>query len=91
MLQEYDDAPNGSGWPVALGYGFWADHFGGDPHVIGRHLTISLFAIEGIGRLRSGVSRPMRKQNCRASGTLSFLSSFPVNLQHLRYVEQIYM
>lgn len=43
MIREYDDVPNGpsSGWPVVLGYGFWTDHFGGYPKIVGTHIRIS--------------------------------------------------
>ncbi len=43
LLNESDDVRGGpaGGWPVVLSYGFWQEHFGGDPGVIGTTIKIS--------------------------------------------------
>lgn len=43
LLGPSDDVRGGPplGWPVVLSYGFWKERFGGDVHVVGRHLRIS--------------------------------------------------
>src|SRR5206468_2456338 len=43
-----DDLPNASK-TVVLSYGFWQRHFGGDPQVIGRRITLSDNLYEVIG------------------------------------------
>lgn len=40
-IQPYDIGPGGDAAPVTvLAYGFWQSHFSGDPHAIGRTITI---------------------------------------------------
>ncbi len=43
LLDESDDVRGGpaGGWPVVLSYGFWQEHFGGDPRVIGTTIKLS--------------------------------------------------
>lgn len=43
LIAPDDDVRGGGaqGWPVVLGYGFWNDHFGADPDVIGKQIKLS--------------------------------------------------
>ncbi len=51
LLSPSDDVRGGpsSGWPVVLSYGFWNDHFGGDPQIIGKQLEISKTFVTVVG------------------------------------------
>jgi predicted permease len=43
MLTPADDVPGGTegGWNVVLNYGYWKDHFQGDPDILGKQMTIT--------------------------------------------------
>ncbi len=45
-----EDRPGGDNMPVILSYEFWQSHFGGDPHVLGRALTLddSKYSVVGV-------------------------------------------
>jgi predicted permease len=42
LIAPYDDVRGGParGWPVVLSYGFWSDHYGKDPSIIGKQIRI---------------------------------------------------
>jgi len=43
LISPADDVRGGpaQGWPVVLSFGFWSEHFGADPEIAGKHITIS--------------------------------------------------
>jgi len=43
LISPADDVRGGpaQGWPVVLSFGFWSEHFGADPDIAGKHITIS--------------------------------------------------
>ncbi len=51
MLIPSDDVSGGppQGWPVVLSYGFWNDHFGRDPQVIGKRMEILKVSFTVVG------------------------------------------
>lgn len=50
LLVPSDDVQGGpQGWAVVLGYGFWNEHFKGDPGVVGRQITISGTTVTIVG------------------------------------------
>lgn len=139
MLAEYDNVRGGppQGWPVVLSYGFWSDHYGKDPAILGKRIRVSgaittvagvappefkgvwpgsemkvylpmqfinvvlkrdvlnspnsMFGMDAIGRLRPGIAESSaRAELARLRDDL--VSRFiPLKLQHLRYIEGIYM
>lgn len=52
MLNARDDAEDSTEIPVVLSYPFWRSHFGSDPGVIGRAITINQHAFTVVGVLR---------------------------------------
>jgi putative ABC transport system permease protein len=51
LIAPYDDVRGGpgSGWPVVLGYGFWRDHYGADPEIVGKQITVSDVPVTVVG------------------------------------------
>lgn len=51
FISPFDDIRGGgaTGWPAVLDYGFWLDHFGGDPALVGKRLRISGVQVTVIG------------------------------------------
>jgi predicted permease len=51
LIAPYDDVRGGpsNGWPVVLGYGFWRDYFGADPHIVGKQITVSDVPVTVVG------------------------------------------
>ena len=51
LLAPFDDVRGGpvQGWPVVLSYGFWSDHYGKDPSVIGRQIRIGGVPVTVVG------------------------------------------
>ena len=43
LIAPFDDVRGGSaqGWPVVLSYGFWNEHYGKDPVILGKQIRIS--------------------------------------------------
>lgn len=43
LLRSYDDQEGGGpdGWAAVLSYRFWQEHFGGEPDIVGRQVTLS--------------------------------------------------
>jgi len=63
FLPEEDNAGGGAqGYPVILGWGSWQRYFGGDPHVIGRSITLSGSPYTVIGVMPAGFSFPVQAQ-----------------------------
>ncbi|MGJ5820307.1 ADOP family duplicated permease [Paludibaculum fermentans] len=52
MLTPQDDVEGSAELPVVLSYPFWRSHFGSDPSVIGRSVTISQHSFTVVGVLR---------------------------------------
>ncbi len=43
LLAPFDDIRGGPphGWPIVLSYGFWSEHYGKDPGILGKHVRIA--------------------------------------------------
>ncbi|HWF47433.1 MAG TPA: ABC transporter permease [Bryobacteraceae bacterium] len=52
LIEPFDDVRGGpaQGWPVVLSYGFWNDHFGRDPGIVGKQIRVSgaLLTVVGV-------------------------------------------
>ncbi|HEV2277529.1 MAG TPA: ADOP family duplicated permease [Acidobacteriaceae bacterium] len=51
LLQPDDDQDGGGpdGWAAVLSYRYWQQHFGGDPSIVGRHITLSSHGVTIVG------------------------------------------
>ena len=51
LLQPADDQDGGGpdGWAAVLSYRYWQQHFGGDPSIVGRHITLSSHSVTIVG------------------------------------------
>jgi predicted permease len=51
LIAPFDDVRGGPahGWPVVLSYSFWEDHYGRDPHITGKEITVSGARLTVIG------------------------------------------
>ncbi|HEX4169810.1 MAG TPA: ADOP family duplicated permease [Bryobacteraceae bacterium] len=60
MLARYDDVRNGpaQGWPVVLGYGFWADRYGADRSILGKQIRIFDVPVTVVGVAPKGFKGP---------------------------------
>jgi predicted permease len=51
LLDTQDDRPGGSpgGWAAVISYGFWQEHYGGSPNVVGEHIKLSDQSVTIVG------------------------------------------
>lgn len=51
LLTALDDRPGGGpdGWAAVLSYGFWLEHYGASPDVVGRHVRLSDQSVTIVG------------------------------------------
>ena len=58
LFSSADDQPGCGASGVVLSYAFWRDRLGGDPHAIGRTLTIGRHPVPIVGVTRAGFTGP---------------------------------
>ncbi|MGC2660981.1 MAG: ABC transporter permease [Bryobacteraceae bacterium] len=51
LIAPFDDVRGGpaSGWPVVLSYGFWCNHFGKDPAIVGKRIRVAENLVTVVG------------------------------------------
>jgi predicted permease len=54
LTAPFDDVCGGpaQGWPVVLSYGFWSDHYGKDPGIVGKRIRLSGTEVTVVGVTR---------------------------------------
>ena len=66
-----EDAIAGQDHEVVLNYGYWRQHFGGEPDVIGREIRIDGISRRIVGVMPAGVRFPYADTQFRDSGFVS--------------------
>lgn len=51
LLDAQDDGPGGGsgGWVAVISYGFWREHYGGSPAIVGQRVTLSGLSVTIVG------------------------------------------
>jgi putative ABC transport system permease protein len=70
FVQE-EDKPTGGQLPVLLSYEFWQSHFGGDPNVLGRALTLDIGKYSVVGVMPPRFQFPVRAKRVELWTTIA--------------------
>ena len=68
---EEEDKPSGGPQPVVLSYEFWQSHFGGDPNVLGRALTLDSEKFSVVGVMPPQFQFPVRAKRVELWTTIA--------------------
>ena len=64
---------------VVIGYSFWQRHFGGDPKIIGKQVTVAgrVYTVTGVMPRGLEVSNPKRKHRLHRAARADLLEPTP--------------